>query len=274
MIQSYRPETLKEALQIRNQIDCTVFAGGTDLYIRKRQWQGAERRFDNDLLFIHQLSELRKIEVSDEEIILGACVTQSEIEGDAYLPEFLRMPYRLMGNPAIRNTATVGGNIVNAAQVADSLPVLFALDSQVVLQSIHGERKMPTMDFVIGKYKTGIQTNEILTHVMIPKKNWTDFYYRKIGSRKQNILSKLSVIVLLEKKNDDLTNLAISIGCVNEKPIRDHEIEQGFLESGAINQLIDQLYDKMEGQNDKRSSKAYREITSLKLIKDYLEKNS
>ncbi|MBN2796098.1 MAG: FAD binding domain-containing protein [Clostridia bacterium] len=266
MINSYRPTTVEEALQLIHQKRCHIFAGGTDLMIRKRQWQGAERKFTQPVVFINGIDSLKNIEETDTHYIIGALVTQTEM-AESHLPEYIRVPYAQMSHPAIRNIATVGGNIVNAASVADSIPILLALDAEVTLQSVEGERTIPLGAFILGKYKTVRKDNELLTYIHIPKKNYNAYYYKKIGQRKASILSKVSVFIVHHK----LDEIAITIGAVNPMVIRSVQLEKQFIKDHSIPDLIQGFKAILSGVNDKRSTKDYRETVAINMIKTYLE---
>jgi CO/xanthine dehydrogenase FAD-binding subunit len=270
MIDCRRPETVDELLEIIDTGKYKIFAGGTDLMVRKRQWQGAERRFEEDIVFIEQIDELKGITEDKEHYHIKTCTTHRNMEKSLVLPECIKLPYRLMGNPAIRNVATVGGNIVNAAQVADSLPLLYALDGKILLKSKNRSRILTVEDFIKGKYKTDIRENEFLHEVIIPKIDITGFRYKKVGSRKASILSKFSVVFLYGMKNDKLDYIRVSIGAVNELPVRNREAEERFVENRDVKEFLTAIRKEMEGTDDKRSTKLYREEVSLRIVEEYL----
>ncbi|MBN2287023.1 MAG: FAD binding domain-containing protein [Tissierellales bacterium] len=272
MFESFRPNSLKDLLTLIDGRECYKFAGGTDLYIRKRQWQGAERKFDKDVAFIGHLDELRGIERDGYAFHIKACTTQNDVVNSSILPEYIRVPYRLMGNPAIRNTATVGGNIANAAQVADSLPILYATDALLLLKSILGSRIVRIQDFIVGKYRTNLAKNEIIEEVIVPDGNFNGYAYRKIGSRKASILSKLSIFIVYRKENQILEDVRVCIGAVNEIPIRSPEAEKIFLKNHDIEAFLLHLKKMFDAETDKRSTKFYREEVSIRLVRHFLEK--
>jgi CO/xanthine dehydrogenase FAD-binding subunit len=265
MFNCYRPESLEATLKVINEEKCHIFAGGTDLMIRKRQWQGAERKFTQAVCYINQLTAYRFVKEEENQYILGTLATQTDVV-ESKLPDFIRVPYSLMSHPAIRNMATVGGNIVNAASVADSLPILYALDAEVELQSIDGIRRLKVSDFVVDKYKTLRKDNELLTQVFIPKFEAEDYFYKKLGQRKASILSKVSVFVL--KKKDDIR---IAIGAINDTVIRSRALEEAYIKNKDIDALLAGYLTLMNGIDDKRSTKKYRENTALNMIRAYLE---
>ena len=270
MIDCRRPKTVDELIETLDSGKYKIFAGGTDLMIRKRQWQGAERRFEEDIVFIEQIDELKGITEDKEHYHIKTCTTHFNMEKSLVLPECIRLPYRLMGNPAIRNVATVGGNIVNSAQVADSLPLLYALDGKIHLKSKDGSRILPVDQFIKGKYQTDIRENEFLYEVIIPKIDIKGFRYKKVGSRKASILSKFSVVFLYGMKNDKLDYIRVSIGAVNDMPIRNREAEERFVETRDVKEFLATIRKELLGVDDKRSTKLYREEASLRIVEEYL----
>lgn len=271
MFDCIRPETVKDLLEALEQKDYYLFAGGTDLMIRKRQWHGAERRFDKDVAFISQIDELRGIESHQDHYEIRTLTTQTEMATSEILPDYIRIPYSQMATLAVRNLATVGGNIINAASVADSLPVLYALDADVVMRSRIGSRTLPVDQLIKGKYRTDRRTNEILEKVLIPKYEASGFYYKKIGQRKASILSKLSVFILYQKQGEQLTDLRVAIGAVNDTVIRLREAERAFIDTGDVEAFLAALETVLDAQTDRRSTKDYRERTALKLVGHFLE---
>lgn len=266
MFKTYRPDTLEAVLEHINQENCHIFAGGTDLMIRKRQWQGAERKFTQPVVYISHLKNLKGIETTEKTYEIKTLTTQTDIVNST-LPEYIRVPYSLMSHPAIRNMATVGGNIVNAASVADSLPVLYALDASLDLLSLDGKRTVLVKDFILDKYKTLRNTNELLVNVSIPKNNYNTYFYKKLGQRKASILSKLSVFII----NNGSKDVRIAIGAINNTVIRDRSLEIAFNENQDLDALLLGYKNLMSGIDDKRSTKDYREKVALNLIEEYLK---
>lgn len=271
MLNHIRPKNVTELLEALDKQYYHVFAGGTDLMIRKRQWQGAERKFDKDIAFIAHLDELSGIEETEDSYIIKTLVTQAEMAKSDILPEYLQTPFSQMANIAIRNIATVGGNIVNAATVGDSIPVLMALDAELVLKNIYGERTLGIDEFIQGKYKTVKKDNEILERIIIPKTEFDGYHYKKLGQRKAGILSKLSIFIVYKKDNDSLTDIRIAIGAVNEMPIRLKEEEKKLIETKDIDGYLDKLSSVINSKDDNRSTKSYREQISKRLVRKYLE---
>ncbi len=267
MIATYRPETLNEALALMKEKPLLPLAGGTDLMIRARNWQGASRNFKSDVILIAHLKELNFIEEEASHYWIGAGVTQSQMVSNEKLPMYLRHVVSQMATPAIRNAATLGGNIINAASVADTLPPLYASEAKVVLRNASSERKVPIDAFVLGKYQTDRKADELLIGVELPKLPVETFYYRKMGQRRASILSKVSLLVLTLGEG----NVRIAIGALNDTVLRSKTIEAMIHKKASQAAIMEALYAMFESHDDKRSTKAYKEKVTANLISHWLE---
>ena len=116
-------------------------AGGTDVMVRYAAGKLPARK----LMSIWNLPELRKIEVSQNEICIGAGCTYTDLRRHevvvSELP-LLASAASWIGGIANQNRGTIGGNIVNASPAADSLPALLAYDAELILASVRGERRL------------------------------------------------------------------------------------------------------------------------------------
>ena len=74
----------------------------------------------------------------------------------------------LVGSLQIRNLATLGGNLANAAPSADMAPPLLALDAEVVIAGPGGQRRVPIADFFTGVRQTVLAPNEMLVEIVVP----------------------------------------------------------------------------------------------------------
>ena len=266
MIKSYRPDTLEEALDLMSHETLKPIAGGTDVMIRARNWQGASRNFKQDVIFINHLEALKKIECYEDAFVIGACVTQSEMVRDERLPAYVRHVVSEMATPAIRNAATIGGNIVNAASVADILPILYAADAKLRLRSVFDERIVAVEDFVLDKYQTARQPDELLIEVILPKLDVTSYTYRKMGQRKASILSKVSFLALCTPDG-----VRVAIGALNDHVLRARDAEALIIAGAPKDEVIRTFEMHYKSHDDKRSTKAYKEKVADNLIEAWLD---
>ena len=95
------------------------------------------------VLDISGVPELRGIEEADGRITIKPLTTHTELVNSDLLRQFaplLGSAAAAIGSPQIRDRGTVGGNVMNAAACADTVPPLVALGATVTLQSKGGSR--------------------------------------------------------------------------------------------------------------------------------------
>src|SRR5712672_4476579 len=148
------PDTLPNALALlaENPDTWLPIAGGTDVMVQFAAGKLSQRK----LMSIWNLAELRRIEVSQGEIRIGAGCTYTDLrENEVIAHEFplLARAAGWVGGIANQNRGTLGGNIVNASPAADSLPALLAYEAELILVSVRGQRRVPYVGFHTG-YKT------------------------------------------------------------------------------------------------------------------------
>jgi len=108
------------------------------------------------------------------------------------------------GGLAIQNRGTLGGNIVNASPAADSPPALLAYDAELELISKQGVRRIPYSRFHHAYKQMDLRAGELLRAIRLPRRSDRFDYYRKVGTRKAQAISKVcfaGVIRMLTAKS-------------------------------------------------------------------------
>jgi CO/xanthine dehydrogenase FAD-binding subunit len=193
-----RATSLEQAVRLINEpaYKNKLLSGGTDVLAYLHYEEPAFNR----VVDISLLPDLKIIERRGDEIVLGAGVSFAEAAESKLLQEaapFLVEACRTVGSPQIRNLGTLGGNVVNAAACADSLPVLVCLEAVAYLKGAQGERVVPVTELVLGPNHTQIQPGELLTHFTFaspPPKVRTAFI--KLGRRKAQSISRLTMAAM------------------------------------------------------------------------------
>ena len=165
-LQLVRANTLPEALQALAKGQARPVAGGTDILVQARLMNTPVSLVD-----ISGVRALQRIEPCAEGLFVGAGVCFSDLTAHPLVQQFyplLVTACNTIGSLQLRNRATLGGNIVNAAPCADSMPPLIVYDALVVLQSQQGIRHLPLAEFVIAGYRTQLQPAELVTAVILP----------------------------------------------------------------------------------------------------------
>ncbi len=276
MVAVYRPRRLEEILAVRGDYAAVPFAGGTDLMVRRRGGTGVIPSFDTPVVFIDRCAELKRVTESEGGVEIGAAVTMSELIQHPVVHHSLVAILSEIASPALRNTATIGGNICNASPAADTLPFLYAFGASVSLRSVDRERVMPVEEFVTGPGTNELGDDEILTSVFIPAWKPLVSYSRKVGTRKANTLAKVSLAGFADVDDGTVGRIALSLGAVGSTVIRLREIEERCRGGNRreIHELVPYLPDlcrqAIHPIDDQRSTARYRRRVAENLVVSFL----
>ena len=120
---------------------------------------------------IGRVPELRGITRQGDQIDIGALTTHAELASSADLraaAPALSEAAAMIGDPAVRNRGTIGGNVAHADPASDLPTVLVALNARVIVAGPNGQRSVPAEEFFTGIMMTALEDNEILTAVQVP----------------------------------------------------------------------------------------------------------
>ena len=273
------PASLKDALEVlaRDPGVWKPFAGGTDLMVLLESGKLPHKNYVN----IWNLKELRGIEVSDSHVTMGALTTYTDVQTNTVLRDefpMLCQAARETGGLAIQNRGTLGGNIVNASPAADSPPALLAYDAELELVSTSGSRWLPYQGFHTGYKSMLIQPNELLTRIRLPRSPGAlkdlRHYYRKVGTRKAQAISKVCFAASARIHGAQLADLRIALGSVAPIPIRCVATESALrnqrLDRATIEKGKQVLAKEIAPIDDIRSTRDYRLQVALNLLEDFL----
>jgi CO/xanthine dehydrogenase FAD-binding subunit len=273
------PRGLNEALNLlaREPGAWKPFAGGTDLMVLLEAGKLPHKNYLN----IWNLKELSGIEVSAQHVTLGALTTYTEVQSNKILREEFPMLCQAAtetGGLAIQNRGTLGGNIANASPAADSPPALLAYDAELELVSTAGARWVPYAGFHTGYKQMLMGPHELLAHIRLRRSGSNDLfhYYRKVGTRKAQAISKICLAATGRTNEGSVTDVRIAFGSVAPVPLRCTKTENALrgatIDPGSIEKAKAVLADEIVPIDDIRSTKKYRLKVSLNLLEDFLLK--
>ncbi len=220
------PQNLDDTLKFLAEDHYDILAGGTDLIIKMRNSQQEHR-----ILNIKSLAELLNITQTETCLIIGSACTFARIITDPLVNKYfpiLVSACAQIGSTQIRNVATIGGNIVNAAPCADSVPPLIFYEAELLLQSLKGSRKVFLSDFIVKSYQTLIEPDELLVaiHIPLPQNNHAPWHYYQLGRRQALNITRLSICAQAEFDQDKkMHHCHFVAGSLLAKPTRLTEIE-------------------------------------------------
>jgi CO/xanthine dehydrogenase FAD-binding subunit len=270
------PASLSEALALLAQEPGAwqPFAGGTDLMVLLEAGKLSHKRFFS----VAQLDDLRGIEVSPDAVTLGALTTYTEIQKHPVLREefpLLCSAARETGSIATQNRGTLGGNIVNASPAADSPPALQVYDAELELISQRGVRWTPYHGFHTGYKKMAMSADELLRAIRLPRraKKWRQ-YYRKVGTRKAQAISKVCFAGAALVDNGAIGDLRVAVGSVAPIVMRAVKTENALKGKRVSPELVaaakETLLREIAPIDDIRSTARYRLRVAQNLLEEFL----
>ncbi|QFU22741.1 FAD binding domain-containing protein [Shewanella eurypsychrophilus] len=278
MVIAYRPETTAQAVEYLARGDVAIFAGGTDIMVGDKPVCRSFKGEPSAMLFIDAIDELKTLSDNSKTITVGAGLSLTELENDHRVPKLLRDSILQVAAPGVRNCATMGGNVCNASPAADTLPILYLLDTQVVVSSVNGKITFPIEQFIKGPGITQLTSSDLLTQLVIPKTEFSHTFYRKVGTRCANALTKVSIVGAANIQNGLLSDWRVAFGAVGPTVVRDQQIESLLIgkpvawlkQHHNIQSIIEAYKAKISPLSDQRSTATYRLRTSLKLLEKWL----
>lgn len=222
-----KPKDLEETFRLldKHGKKAELIAGGTDVMVVVK----LSNRSPEVLISLRSIEELRYIQKRDAYHI-GALTTHRMIETSTLIKNELSALYQgasQVGSVQVRNVATIGGNLCNAAPSADTAAPLLILDAVLTLKSSKGERHVSIQDFFVGPSETVKMWDEILTEIIIPGKMETfGTAYYKHARRKAMNLPIIGVAVGLSlDKDQTIGDARIALTVAAPTPIRVHQAE-------------------------------------------------
>ncbi len=246
-----------------------LISGGTDVSLNVTK----ERKDLNSLIYMNSIEELNYIKENKNFIEVGSSTPLIDFEFfiKKYFPDFAKILKRY-GSVQIRNVCTIAGNIATASPIGDTLPLLLALDSQVIIKDIKKTRILPLNGFFTDYRKTKLKKGEFIHSIRIPFHKKDIFKAYKISKRIDDDISSVCASFCIEINNNKVKKIRIAYGGMSNIPKRAIQSEKILLNSFLSSQKIDEAKKLLEKDfkpiSDVRASNKYR----MEVAKNLLEK--
>ena len=223
----FAPRTLAEACGILDSHngDARVVAGGTDLLLKMKAGRAAPKVVVN----IKRIPELRGLTFAAQ-LNLGALTTLEEIKRSPIIHEHypaLAAAASTMASAQIRNLATVGGNLCNAAPSADLSPILIAMRAVARITGPGGERRVPLDEFFTGPGSSVLMPGELLVALKVPRPDGPSLYLKHAPRECMDIaVVGVGLAIDVETSRRDVSTARIVLGAVAPVPMRAVRAEQ------------------------------------------------
>ncbi len=232
------PKTLDEAFDAMaaNSGRYRIVAGATDILPWAREGRAGDVHIPV-LVDIAGIPELNVREIAGGKARLGAATRfQRFIDDKALAAALPAMPLCAVwfADDQIRESATIGGNLVNASPAADGTPALLAHDAEVVLARRNAgrieRRKLWLAEFVQGPSKTALRPDEILVEVECAALPGHGGAFEKVGHRRSLVISTVCVAALVEIAScgDRLADVRLAVAGIGPVPSRMDRIESAL----------------------------------------------
>ncbi len=274
----YAPKTLGELTRLRlENPDATILSGGTDIGL----WVNKQFRDINPIVYIGAVSELKKIEIDNKGIRIGAGANLTSVYSaiSRIYPEMDQMWERFASLP-IRNIGTLGGNIANGSPIGDSMPALIVLGSMVRLCSLDNKRQILLENLYLDYMKNSMNQDEIVESIFIPLplKN-TKFRCYKLSKRYDSDISSVFAAFSLSMDGDKVDSVRVAYGGMAAIPKRATHTELLIKKLGwndkSVQQAMEMLSQDYSPMTDMRASENYRSMAARNLLyRFYLESRS
>jgi xanthine dehydrogenase small subunit len=210
------PEALAAACAAKPE--ARIVAGMTDVALAVTK----AHRDLGDMIYVGDVEALSRIEESDGHVDVGAAVTLNDAlpRFDEAWPE-LHEAWRRFASVPIRHGATLAGNVANGSPIGDAMPMLLALDAEVVLESVAGRRIVPLDRFYPAYRQTVRAPGEFVEAIRIPKRTphlLLGAY--KIGKRYDQDISAVFACFALTVEDARVVRARIGCGGVAATPVR------------------------------------------------------
>lgn len=242
----YNAGTIAEAVELlKEHPDARIISGGSDVLIKIREGKFA----GTSLVCIRDIREIKGIErMESGDIYIGAGTVFSHITNDPVIQRWIPVlgeAVDQVGGPQVRNIGTVGGNICNGAVSADSVPTLFSLNAMLRLSDGKGGRTVPIRQFYLGPGRVDLQPGEILTHIVIPEREYMGYYghYIKYSMRNAMDIATLScsVVSKTDVSQGILEDIRITFGVAAPVPFRCEKTEAALKGMPVGEELYDTI---------------------------------
>jgi carbon-monoxide dehydrogenase medium subunit len=215
----HKPATLLEACKLlESKKNAAAIAGGTDVLVEIKKGL----RHNDNIVSLSGIEELKTLEESENQLVIGAAVTHNEIKNSKFINKkfpALVEASSLIGTDQVRNTATVGGNLCTGASCCDMAPVLIASNASAEIFSRNGKRIVSLKEFFVFHKETSIGKGELMTKIIVPfLEPGTGVCFKKFGLRDASSISVASASAFIKVEDDVCVDSRIVVGAVAPIP--------------------------------------------------------
>ena len=248
--------------------DARLLAGGTDVGL----WVTKQHRDIHTVIYVGNVAELKRMQSSDSHIEIGAAVSLTDAFDELvkHYPQLDEL-FRRFASPPIRNAGTLGGNIANGSPIGDSMPVLVAVGTTLVLRKGNRTRELPLDEFYLAYQKTALSPGEFVESIRVPRPapNAQVRSY-KISKRFDQDIAAVCGAYRIELDDGVVRDVRVAYGGMAATPKRAIRCERALLDrpwnEDIVNAAMAELDHDFSPITDMRASAGYRRLVAKNLL--------
>jgi CO/xanthine dehydrogenase FAD-binding subunit len=161
--------------------------------------------------------------------VIGATATMTQMEAQTRYP-ILQEAAHSIGGWAVRNMATVGGNLFNQPPYGDFCVALLALDTKLKIQSVSAERMVDLNQFMSGGRR--LEAGELITELHVPNHSGLTAFH-KFGRRQANAATIVTIAAQIDVADGIIKNARIALGGADRVALRSPSAEDALNDAPA-----------------------------------------
>lgn len=260
----YSVKSVSDATDLKKKLkNSRYYAGGTDILVQIKR----RIRVPAAVIDIKNIPGIVGIKETEKYIEIGAATTMNEISESDIVKrniDVLAQCAREVGSYQIRNLATIGGNICNAAPSADISPALLVLNADIIIKTQNTTHTVNINEFFKGPGKTILTDESIVYKIKIlklPSGSMGQYIKESRVSAVDLAIVGVAVLAVPSQKVRSKYDVRVSLGSVAPTPIRVPEAEEILKESisaSSIEKAASAAETAAKPISDIRASAEYR----------------
>jgi carbon-monoxide dehydrogenase medium subunit len=266
----HRPETVEEALELADEHpEAELLAGNQSLGIIMANRLATP----DDLIDVNRLDDLDYVEITDGAVEVGALTRHRTLERHDELRgvlELLPEAAEQIAGPAVRNRGTMGGSVAEADPAGNYPAVLAAMDGELRLASVDGERTVGAGDYFVAYMFTDLAEHELITGVRIDREPFpvdrtgSAFVELKRGAQTWPTVSAASAVRVDDPDAEEpvVEEARLALGNADQIPLRVADAESAVegepLSAATLDEAAAAVREAADPQEEMHADREYK----------------
>ena len=231
------PETVDQAVEVLSapHRKALIFGGGT--LVQPLITLGMDI---HDVVIDLDHLPLNQVIVEGDQVSCGAMVRIARL-AEALPHDYIQAAVASIGGPAVRNLATVGGNLFAKPPYGDLATLLLALDAEVELANSNGTRRVSLDEFyrLRDDAEASSTSGILVTGLRFSIDSTRRVLFRKMARKQLNAGAVVTVALSLRFDKSIVRESRITLGGVDHRPIRALSAERILSGSNLNHEVVE-----------------------------------